>query len=107
MDKVEKYDRYYQFRNGDEFTMVPFGEIPVKDTDKYIIYEKGKTRLDLVSYEYYNSCNYAWLILQANPKYGSMEFMIPDGVQIRVPYPLNVTLTDYQTSLNKRKKYYG
>ena len=104
---MDSFDRYSQFRNGKEIEIVSFGEIPVKDSDKYIIYEKGKTRLDQVSYKYYNSSNYAWLILQANPKYGSLEFNIPDGVQLRIPYPLTVSLNDYQKSIEKNKKYYG
>jgi hypothetical protein len=104
---MDSFDRYSQFRNGKEIEIVSFGEIPVKDSDKYIIYEKGKTRLDQVSYKYYNSSNYAWLILQANAKYGSLEFNIPDGVQLRIPYPLTVSLNDYQKSIEKNKKYYG
>lgn len=104
---MDSFDRYSQFRNGKEIGIVSFGEIPVKDSDKYIIYEKGKTRLDQVSYKYYNSSNYAWLILQANAKYGSLEFNIPDGVQLRIPYPLTVSLNDYQKSIEKNKKYYG
>lgn len=101
------FDRYAQFRNGDKIDMVLFGEIPEKNTDKYYIYEKGKTRLDQVSYEFYGSSDYAWLILQANAKYGSLEFNIPDGVELRIPYPLNVSLSDYQKSIEKNKKYYG
>lgn len=104
---MDSFDRYSQFRNGKEIEIVSFGEIPVKDSDKYIIYEKGKTRLDQVSYKFYNSSNYAWLILQANAKYGSLEFNIPDGVQLRIPYPLTVSLNDYQKSIEKNKKYYG
>ena len=104
---MDSFDRYSQFRNGKEIEIVSFGEIPVKDSDKYIIYEKGKTRLDQVSYKYYNNSNYAWLILQANAKYGSLEFNIPDGAQLRIPYPLIVSLNDYQKSIEKNKKYYG
>lgn len=104
---METFDRYSQFKNGDKIDIVSFGEIPVKDTDKFITYEKGKTRLDLVSYQYYGSSSYAWLILQANPQYGSLEFRIPDGVELRIPYPLNVSISDYQKSIENNKKYYG
>lgn len=104
---MEEFDRYSPFKNGNQIDIVSFGEIPEKSTDKFIIYEKGKTRLDLVSYQYYGSCSYAWLILQANAKYGSMEFRIPDGVELRIPYPLNVSISDYQKSIINNKKYYG
>lgn len=104
---MAKFDRYSKFRSGDKIDVVCFGEIPEKDSDKFITYQKGITRLDQVSYEYYGSSNYAWLILQANAKYGSLEFRIPDGAELRIPYPLNVSLSDYQNSITKNKKYYG
>lgn len=104
---METFDRYAQFRNGNEIGIVKYGNVPEKDSDKFIVYEKGVTRLDQVSYQFYGSSNYAWLILQANAKYGSLEFRIPDGVTLRIPYPLNVSLTDYQKSIEKNKEYYS
>ena len=104
---MKNFDRYSKFRNGNEIEIVPFGEISKRPSDIKIIYEKGNTRLDQVSYKYYGSSDYAWLILQANAKYGSMEFRIPDGVELRVPYPLDAALSDYQKSLEKNKKYYN
>ena len=100
---MESYDRYAQFRTGDGFEIVPFGEVPRKGTDRYEIYKKGQTRLDQLSYQYYNSADYAWLIMQANPEYGSMEFEIPDGAELRIPYPLNVSIDSYELSI---RKYY-
>lgn len=104
---MKNFDRYSGFRNGTEIGMVPFGEIIEKSSDMFIIYEKGKTRLDNVSYRYYGSSSYAWLILQANAKYGSLEFNIPDGAELRIPYPLEASLSDYKKSLENNKKYYG
>lgn len=102
-----KFDRYSYFRGGNEIKIVPFAEIPVKSTDRYEIYRKGDTRLDLVSYDYYGSSDFAWLILQANPQYGSMEFSIPDGVELRIPYPLNVSLDAYQKAIEDYNKLYN
>ena len=104
---METFDRYSQFKNGDKIDIVSFGEIPVKDTDKFITYEKGKTRLDLVSYQYYGSSSYAWLILHANPQYGSLEFRIPDGVELRIPYPLDVVISGYNADVDVYDKLYG
>lgn len=101
------FDRYSHFRDGDGFKMVPFGEIPKKNTDRYEVYRRGKTRLDQVSYDYYGNSDYAWLILQANPQYGSLEFAIPDGVELRIPYPLNVSLDAYQKSIENYNKLYN
>ena len=105
---MEKYyDRYASFRDGDGFNMVTFSEIEKNDTDIYEIYKRGVTRLDLLSYQYYGSTSYAWLILQANPQYGSLEFRIPDGAELRIPYPLLTALDSYQKGIEKNKKYYG
>jgi len=100
------FDRYSQFRVGNEIKLVYFGEIPKKTTDIIEYYKKGITRLDQLSYQYYNSPDYGWLILQANPQYGALEFNIPDGSELRIPYPLNTSLSDYQKSIENYKKYY-
>ena len=97
------FDRYSQFRVGNGFNMVPFGEIPKSSTDIYEVYRKRKMRLDQLSSQYYDSPDYAWLIMQANPEYGSMEFEIPDGAELRIPYPLNVSIDSYELSI---RKYY-
>ena len=100
------FDRYAQFREGNGMAIVPFGAIPQNRTDRFEIYKKGQTRLDKLSSDYYDSPDFAWLILQANPQYGSMEFNIPDGVELRIPYPLNLAIDGYQKSIDNYNKYY-
>ena len=97
------YDRYTLFRENGDFKIVPCGKIEPKDSDFFELYKKNETRLDLLSYKYYNDPNYGWLIMQANPEYGSMEFEIPDGAELRIPYPLNVSIDSYELSI---RKYY-
>ena len=101
------FDRYSQFRVGNGFNMVPFGEIPKSSTDIYEVYRKGKMRLDQLSSQYYDSPDYAWLIMQANPQYGSLEYNIPDGVELRIPYPLNSAIDAYQNSIEQYNKLYN
>jgi hypothetical protein len=99
------FDRYAQFRGEDGMTgLVPYIPIPAKPTDYYVQYSKGKTRLDVLSNDYYGDPNYGWLILQANPSAGSVEFRIKDGEVLRIPYPLDVTLVDYKTSISDYQK---
>jgi hypothetical protein len=62
--------------------------------------------LDIISYNYYNDPNYGWLILMANPEYGSMEYNIPDGALLRIPYPLGETIEDYKKSIDLYNKLY-
>lgn len=100
------FDRYSQFRNGNEIDMVPYCEIPKSDSDMYETYHKGKTRLDNVSYKYYGDSDYAWLIMQANPQYGSLEFNIPDMSELRIPYPLGQALEGYKKSISDFNKFY-
>lgn len=98
---MANFDRYKYFKIDGTFIKVPFIPIEEKSTDVYTYYERGKTRLDLLSYQYYNDANYDWLIMQANPQYGSLEFLIPDGAKLRIPYPLNTTLTQYNANIEK------
>jgi hypothetical protein len=102
-----KYNRYKNFIVDGAYLKVPFIKIPENASDCYTYYEAGKTRLDLLSYQYYNDPNYAWLILQANPQYGSLEFKIENNSKLRIPYPLNVVLQGYEEDINKYIKLYG
>jgi len=101
------YNRYEEFEVDGNFQIVPGIEIPIKSTDKYITYKKGKTRLDKLSNEFYNTPVFGWLILLANPLSGSIEFQIPDNFTLRIPLPLVATLQDYQREIELYKLYYG
>ena len=101
------YNRYQDFLVDGEFTIVPGIELPIKGTDKYHQYKKGKDRLDKISQEFYNSPLYGWLILQANPTLSSLEFEIPDNAYIRIPFPLTISLQDYKRSIELYQLYYG
>lgn len=101
------FDRYSLFRKNGKIEMVPFIEITKKNSDKYIIFNKNTMRLDIISHKYYNSPDYVWLILQANPEYGSIENFIPDGVRLRIPYPLDITISDYINNIKKHREING
>ena len=99
---MSNFDRYSSFRANGMIEFVPFVEIRKKSTDKYIKYDKKTMRFDRLSYKYYNSPDFAWLILQANPEMGSIENFITDGSILRIPFPLEETLNSY---LNDIKTY--
>lgn len=44
--------------------------------------------------------------MQANPQYGSIEFEIPDGAKLRIPYPLSQSIQDYRASIEEYKRLY-
>jgi hypothetical protein len=73
------WNRYSEFLINGEQTVVPYVQLPQKPTDKAFIYKVGRSRLDKVSQDYYNSPYFGWLVLQANPQYGGLENTIPDG----------------------------
>jgi hypothetical protein len=100
------YDRYQNFKINNEVKPLPFIKIPETGSDIFIEY-KSRTRLDIVSQRYYGVPYYGWLILQANPQYGGLEFDIPVGSVIRVPYPLNTVLQRYQENLNLYNTLYN
>lgn len=99
------FDRYSKFRVENNIGFVPFIKIPLKKTDIKVIFKKRTMRLDQLSYQYYNDANFAWLILQANPQYGALEYNIPDNVELRIPFPLDISLTDYNKMIEEYNKY--
>ena len=101
------YDRYTKMRINGKVNIPPTVKIPVKSTDFYETYRLGISRLDLISYDYYGDPGYDWLILLANPSLPDLEYNIPDGTVIRIPYPLDMTLDMYNTQLNKLETLYG
>lgn len=101
------FDRYQYFFKDGAFLIVPGIEIPFKSTDKVTQFKKNKDRLDKISQEYYNSPLFGWLILQANPTVGSIEFEIPNNSILRIPFPLVSSLQDYKKNVELYKLYYG
>jgi len=101
------YNRYKSFITNGTYTKVPFVEIPTSSSDIYVYYEVGKTRMDLLSYQYYGNANYGWLILQANPQVGSLEFNIEDGSKLRIPFPLETAIQGYESNIKKYNNLYG
>lgn len=104
---MSTFSRYEKFKDNGTMKLVPFIKIPKKQTDKYAYYEVGKTRLDLLSYQYYSNPDYGWLILQANPEVGFYEYNIEDGTRLRIPYPLGTTLTQYSSDIDSYDNFYG
>ena len=62
---------------------VKYPEIPVSDSDTYIISTWGDS-VDLLSYDYYNTVNDYWIIIVANDLPGDSRFIAP-GTQVRIP----------------------
>lgn len=101
------YNRYNKFIKNGVIGVMPHIDIREKSSDKYVYYELGRTRFDLLSYEYYKDCDYGWLILEANPQLPPYEFMIDNGTIIRIPYPLEQTISEYESAVEEYKELNG
>lgn len=98
---AEYYNRYAKLmEDGQVFERVPFAKIPRTASDIYVTFNKSRMRMDMLSYKYYGDANFGWLILQANPEFKGFEFSIPDGANIRIPYPLDNAISRYESSIN-------
>jgi len=100
------FDRYSNFKIDNKNKVLPFIKILGQPTDIIIQY-KNNTRLDIVSQHYYDTPYYGWLIMLANPQFGGLEFNIPDGTEIRIPFPLPTALQNYQQQVNQYNVLYG
>lgn len=101
-------DKYESFKIGDEIKILPHIKIGVRDTDKFVKYKSGQTRMDLLSSNYYDdNPDYGWLIMLANPEVSSLEFLIPNDYLLRIPYPLETALVSYKNEVAKYIKNYG
>lgn len=94
----------YKFVKKNDGTMqnVPKVLISSRSTDKFIVYDSNKTRLDRIASDIFGDDTYNWLILLCNPEF-SMEFDIPTGTVIRVGFPLKDVLQEYQTQIITNK----
>ena len=104
---MKDFDRYSPFKANGKVGVVPFVQIRQKESDKHIQFNKRTMRLDKLSYEYYETPDYGWLIMQANPEYGSIENFIPDGVVLRIPFPLEETINIYLNDIISYKELNG
>jgi len=107
MSAYQYWNRYNTFLIDGKQTVVPFVNVPSKPSDKRGIYKVGQSRLDKISQQYYGAPYFGWLILQANPQFGGLEWNIPDGAILTIPFPLLSSLQDYKGALETHFFYYG
>lgn len=104
---MDYFNRYEPFMDGNKIKPVPGIFLQPSDTDKTITYKRIINRFDKLSQSYYQTPYYGFLILAANPKYGGLEFDIPNNTTIRIPYPLEVAINNYINEINKHINLYG
>ena len=100
-------NRYNKMVIDGKIVRLPLVSLQKNDTDYFEVYHKNLSSLDKISYQYYDDPNYGWLILMANQDYGSLEYEIPDGAILRIPFPLESVLSDYNIKIDKMMSMYG
>lgn len=94
-------NRYKNFINENEIKMIPHLKIREAATDKVVVFERGHTRMDILSQTYYGSPFFGFLIRLANPQYQGMEFDIPNGSLVRIPFPLSSAIELYNEEVKR------
>lgn len=82
---------------------IPLLRVNDKVTDKFIMWKKGM-RLDTVSYQYYGTPTYDFLIRMKNNQFGIDEYEWPDDIEIIIPYPLENTLSSLRDEYDRFKE---
>jgi phage tail protein X len=71
-----------------------YPNIPLKDTDIYIV-TQGGDRLDTLAYQYYGDQSLWWIIATANNIHDA-TFAVADGTILRVPENYTQIITNFQ-----------
>lgn len=98
------YDRYREITSNGNVLVSPKIKIEERNTDKYITFKKGQTKLFEVSDRFYNSPFFSFIIHAANPNVPSLEPEIENNTLIRIPFPLESAISDYRNSITTFKR---
>lgn len=81
------------------YKTVRYPEIPLSEEDIYVITTIGD-RFDTLAQQYYKDSSLWWIISIANEQLKQNTLVVPEGIQIRIPYnPL--TVLDSYNLINK------
>ena len=101
-------DRYLRIRkkvenenNNRVYRSTLYPQINPSNTDIVIIAKVGSQRLDILSYRYYGTPDYWWVISQANNLSGD-TMNVPAGKKIRIPQDIEQILRDMDNLNNRR-----
>ena len=77
-------------------TTVRYPEIPLSETDLYVITGDGD-RLDLLAQQFYKDQSLWWIISISNDTLSQNSLFIPLGTQLRIPTDIQNVLIEYDT----------
>lgn len=74
---------------------VSYPSIPYSVDDFYVI-TTGGDRFDLLANEYYQNSSYWWVIAVANPHISRKNFVLDQGLQVRIPANIQTIIANYE-----------
>lgn len=80
------------------FKTTHYPEIPLSDTDLYIV-TNDTDYLDILSLKYYRDPTLWWVIALAN-NIGKGRMSVPSGVQLRIPSDISRILSEFENLNN-------
>jgi len=84
--------------SGKDLQDMPPISIDVRSTDRKMVYDKKKMRLDTIAGDVYSDETLWKIILWANPQF-FYEYDIPDGTVIRIPLPQQDVLQEVTSKI--------
>ncbi len=80
------------------YKTVRFPDIPLDENDIYVTSVQGD-RYDLLAGDFYQDDTLYWVISRANEHLPQNSLLIPEGMQIRIPFDISGIISQYK-SLN-------
>lgn len=97
---------FYSFLDNPDGTQsdMPVVTISERPTDKRVVYNSTKIRLDYIAGNIYGDETLWRLILWANPEY-ELEYDIPDNTVLRIPFPKQDVINEVKLQLINNNRY--
>jgi phage tail protein X len=76
------------------YQTVRYPEIPLNENDIYVYTTQGD-RFDILAQQYYGDQSYWWIISIANASLLQNSLVIPEGIQLRIPFDLVGILSSF------------
>lgn len=90
-------------RSLDGYKNMPHIKISKRNTDRFVVYNKSKNRLDRFAGDFYQEEEYWKVIMWANPDF-YYEFDIPDNTVIRIPLPKNEVINEITKQIIEKQE---
>jgi|TARA_R110000822_G_scaffold53917_2_gene138696 hypothetical protein len=76
------------------YQRIVYPNIPRSNQDLYV-FTTDEDRYDLLAFQYYKDASLWWVISTANPQYSGASLFPGGGLQIRIPFPIQNVINDF------------